>query len=148
MLAPGPSDRPTQFIDVRDLARVDARCMRARSRRHVQRDPSGSSTWGELLDACAREAASDARPTWVTDEFLVEQEVGEWMELPLWVSALDPAAAYFDRVDVSRALEESLAFRPLSDTIRGTLDLAETTDAAGLAHERETALLAEWHGRG
>ena len=45
-------------------------------------------------------------------------------------------------------VEEGLAFRPLSDTVRGTLDLAETTDAAGLAPEREAALLAEWHGRG
>ena len=147
VLAPGPPDRPTQFIDVRDLAGwMLGACERGLGGTFNATHPGVE--WGELLDACAREAASDFRPTWVTDEFLVEQEVGEWMELPLWVSALDPAAAYFDRVDVRRALEESLAFRPLTDTIRGTLDLAETTDAAGLAHERETALLAEWHGRG
>ena len=146
VLAPGPSDRPTQFIDVRDLAEwmLDV-CERGVGGTFNATHPG--IDWGELLDTCASEAASDARMTWVTDEFLVERGVGEWMELPLWVSALDPEAAYFDRVDVNRAVEESLTFRPLSDTVRGTLDLAETTDAAGLAPERESALLAEWHGR-
>ena len=146
VLAPGPSDRPTQFIDVRDLAEwILDLCERGVGGTFNATHPG--IEWAELLDTCAREAGSDAQSTWVTDEFLVEREVGEWMELPLWVSALDPAAASFDRVDVSRAVEEGLTFRPLSDTVRGTLDLAETTDAAGLAPEREAALLAEWHGR-
>jgi hypothetical protein len=70
------------------------------------------------------------------------------MELPLWIDSQDPEAAYFDRVTVDRALDADLAFRPLAETIRGTLDEAETTDAAGLRPEREAALLTEWHGRG
>ena len=99
VLAPGPSDRPTQFIDVRDLAEwmLDL-CERGVGGTFNATHPG--LEWGELLGACASVTASDARITWVTDEFLVEHEVGEWMELPLWVSALDPAAANFDRVDV------------------------------------------------
>jgi 2'-hydroxyisoflavone reductase len=147
VLAPGPSDRRTQLIDVRDLADwILDLCDRGVGGTFNATHPG--LEWGELLGACAGVAASDARITWVTDEFLVEHEVGEWMELPLWVSALDPAAAFFDRVDVGRALDEGLAFRPLSETVRATLDLAETTADAGLAPEREAALLAEWHGRG
>ena len=57
-----------------------------------------------------------------------------------------PRAEYADRVDVSRALEAGLTFRPLEDTVRGTLDEAEPTDAAGLRPEREAELLAAWHG--
>jgi nucleoside-diphosphate-sugar epimerase len=147
VLAPGPSDRATQFIDVRDLAEwtLDL-CERGVGGTFNATHPG--LAWGELLDACASVTASDARITWVTDEFLTEHEVGEWMELPLWISALDAAAAYFDRVDVSRALDEGLVFRPLSETVLAALEHAETTDAAGLAPEREAALLAEWHGRG
>jgi 2'-hydroxyisoflavone reductase len=146
VIAPGPPDRQTQFIDVRDLADwiLDV-CEREALGTYNATHPGVG--WGDLLDVCASVTASDARIAWVTDEFLTEQEVGEWMELPLWISAIDPAAAYFDRVDVSRAVDEGLTFRPLSETVLATLEHAETTDAAGLAPEREAALLAEWNGR-
>jgi hypothetical protein len=52
-----------------------------------------------------------------------------------------------DDVSVRRALDAGLTFRPLDDTVRGALEHAHTTDAAGLAPEREAALLAAWHGR-
>jgi 2'-hydroxyisoflavone reductase len=89
--------------------------------------------------------ASDARTTCVTDEFLLEQEVGEWMELPLWLA--DPALAAADRVDVGRAIETGLAFRALAETVRATLEHAETVDGVGLTANREAELLAAWHGR-
>ena len=41
--------------------------------------------------------------------------------------------------DVSRAVGAGLTFRPLAETIRGTLDHADTTEAAGLEPEREAA---------
>jgi 2'-hydroxyisoflavone reductase len=50
-------------------------------------------------------------------------------------------------VSVSRALEAGLTFRPLEETVRATLDEAETTDTAGLRPEREAELLAAWHER-
>ena len=55
--------------------------------------------------------------------------------------------AYADRVDVSRAVGQGLRFRPLEDTVRATLEHAETTDAAGLSPERESELLEKWHAR-
>jgi 2'-hydroxyisoflavone reductase len=82
----------------------------------------------------------------VPDDFLVEREVGEWMELPLWLASPEMAAA--DDAIVTRAVAAGLRFRPLAETVRGTLELAEPADGAGLAPEREAALLAEWHGRG
>jgi 2'-hydroxyisoflavone reductase len=102
-------------------------------------------TWGELLSACRDVAAAQAAITWVPSEFLVEHEVVEWMELPLWI--VDPKLAYADRVDVRRALDAGLAFRPIEETVRGALEHAATTEAAGLTAQREAALLAEWHGR-
>jgi 2'-hydroxyisoflavone reductase len=145
LLAPAPQDAPTQFVDVRDLgAWIVELCERDVGGTYNATHPGVS--WAELLDTCREVVGGDADITWVEPEFLVEHEVGEWMELPLWIH--DPALAYADRVDVGRALAAGLSFRPLEETVRGALEQAETTEAAGLRPEREAELLALWHGRG
>ena len=144
ILAVAPPERPTQFVDVRDLGEwlVHA-CERGLAGTfNATNDGVG---WGELLDACREVARSQAEITWVSEKFLLENEVGQWMEVPLWLAG--PEMSYADRVDVSRAVAEGLRFRPLADTVRATLEQAETTDAAGLSPERETALLEKWHAR-
>jgi 2'-hydroxyisoflavone reductase len=145
LLAPAPQDAPTQFVDVRDLgAWIVELCERDVGGTYNATHPGVS--WAELLDTCREVVGGDADITWVEPEFLVEHEVGEWMELPLWIH--DPALAYADRVDVGRALAAGLSFRPLEETVRGALEQAETTEAEGLRPEREAELLALWHGRG
>ena len=143
-LAPAPRERQTQFVDVRDLGEwiVDL----------CERDVAGifnathpGVTWAELLETCGSVAGTDSEITWVSSEFLLERDVGEWMELPLWTA--DPSMAGADQVDVQRALETGLRFRPLADTVRGALEHAATTDAAGLSPEREAELLTAWHAR-
>jgi 2'-hydroxyisoflavone reductase len=144
-LAPGPPERRAQFIDVRDLAAwMVSLCERevAGTFNATNEGP----TWTELLETCKDVARANTRVTWVSDGFLVEHEVGEWMELPLWMASPDLAAA--NEAVVARALAAGLRFRPLAETVRATLELATPTDNAGLAPEREAALLAEWHGRG
>jgi 2'-hydroxyisoflavone reductase len=145
VLAPGPPERPTQVIDVRDLAEWTVELCERRDSGTFNATHPGVS-FSELLETCRVVARSDARVTWVTDAFLHEHGVGEWMELPLWLA--DPAMAAADQVDVSRAVGAGLAFRPLADTVRGTLELAATTDEAGLSPSRETELLDAWRGRG
>lgn len=141
VLAPAPPERPTQVIDVRDLAEwTVSLCESATAGTYNATHPGVS--FEELLTTCRSVSSSSAHVTWVTDAFLLEQGVGEWMELPLWIA--DPALAAADRVDVTRAIAAGLSFRPLEETVRGALDHAETTDAAGLAPEREAALLAAW----
>jgi 2'-hydroxyisoflavone reductase len=145
VLAPAPPDEPTQIIDVRDLGEwIVLLCERRVGGVFNATHPGVS--WGQLVETCRSVTSTDATVTWVSRNFLVEHEVGQWMELPLWLE--DPEAAYFDRVDVSRALTAGLAFRPLAETVRATLDDARTTDAAGLTPEREAELLEAWHGRG
>ena len=142
VLAPGPPDDPTQFVDVRDLAEwtVDL-CERGIG--GTFNATNEGVAWGELLETCRTVTESDAEVTWVSDSFLVEQGVGEWMELPLWLTG--PENEYADRVDMQRAVDAGLRFRPLDETVTGALQLAATTDAAGLDPGRETALLAKWH---
>jgi 2'-hydroxyisoflavone reductase len=144
VLAPGPPDRKTQVIDVRDLGEwIVSLCERGAAGTYNATHPGVS--WSELLDTCRDVTGRDARVTWVDDAFLVEQGVGEWMELPLWLA--DPAFAAADDVDVTRALDAGLVFRPLEDTVRGTLEDATTIDGVGLTQEREAAVLAAWHDR-
>jgi 2'-hydroxyisoflavone reductase len=135
-LAPGPPDRLAQFIDVRDLAEWMLRLLED-GRAGVFNATNDGVTWGDLL------AGADVE--WVTDEFLVSREVGEWMELPLWIA--DPAFAGMQTTDVSRANAAGLRARPVADTMRDTLELAQPVDGVGLAPDREAELLAAWHAR-
>jgi 2'-hydroxyisoflavone reductase len=64
------------------------------------------------------------------------------MELPLWISS--PDALGMHRVRNDRAVAAGLTFRPLEDTVRATLELAEPTEGAGLAPDREAELLNAW----
>lgn len=131
VLAPGPPERRAQFVDVRDLADWIVHT--------VEHELSGTFNatnegipWHELLDG--------ANVTWVTDEFLKEQEVGEWMQLPLWI-----ADGSFE-VDVSRAVAAGHRFRPLAETLEGAAS-APAVDGVGLTPEREAELLVAWRSR-
>ena len=144
VVAPAPPDRRTQVIDVRDLGEwIVELCARGSSGTFNATHPG--LMWSELLDSCRAVSGSDAEITWVPDDFLLEHEVGQWMELPLWLA--DPEMAAADEVSVRGALDAGLTFRPLAETVRGALEQAHTTEAAGLAPEREAELLAAWHGR-
>jgi 2'-hydroxyisoflavone reductase len=134
-LAPGPPERRAQFVDVRDLAEWMVLCVERRLT-GVFNATSEGTPWGELL------AGADV--TWVTDEFLTEHEVGEWMELPLWLAG--PAWAGMHQTAVGRAISGGLRFRPVTETIAGAAGAA-AVEGVGLTPEREAELLAAWHGR-
>jgi 2'-hydroxyisoflavone reductase len=131
VLAPGPPERTAQFIDVRDLAEWIVAAVE-RELGGVFNATGEGVRWDELL------AGADV--TWVSDEFLRGQEVGEWMELPLWIAegGLD--------VDVRRAVAAGLRARSVADSLAGALD-APAVDGVGLRPEREAELLAAWHDR-
>ena len=135
ILAPGPPERRAQFIDVRDLAGWLVDCVE-HGTTGVFNATNEGVTWGELL------AGEDV--TWVTDEFLAEHEVGEWMELPLWIG--DPAWAGMHRTGVRRAVSAGLRFRPLAETITGAAG-ARAVEGVGLAPKREQELLKAWRSR-
>jgi 2'-hydroxyisoflavone reductase len=81
----------------------------------------------------------------VEEDFLLERGVEPWSDLPLWLApGQNPGDANFLTMDVSRALAAGLRFRPLRQTILGTLSGAETTGDAGLTLEREAELLEAW----
>ena len=139
VLAPGSPDDLVQFVDVRDLAAwiVGA----AADGRSGTFNATGEPTsFGDLLAECARVTRSDAKLTWVASDPLLAAEVGPWMELPLWLPL--PEYAGMQLASVERARADGLAYRPLAETIQGTLDLAEPVDGVGLTLDRERELLA------
>jgi 2'-hydroxyisoflavone reductase len=144
VLVPGPPERTVQFIDVRDLASwlLDLSERKAGGRFNAINE---GVSWQALAETCRDVASSDAHFTYVDGDFLLEHEVGEWMELPLWLE--DPETVGMHKTDVSGAIGAGLTFRPLTDTVRGTLDEAKTMDGAGMAPEREEEILAAWKAR-
>ena len=139
ILAPGPPERRVQVIDVRDLGEWILRCAERGTAGTFNATSEGVS-WGELL---AGAPSSDGEVTWVSDDFLREHEVGEWMELPLWLA--NPDFAGIHAADVSKAVAAGLSFRPLAETLEGAAT-APLVDGVGLTREREAELLAAWHG--
>ncbi len=142
VLAPGEPERRVQFIDVRDLAEWIVRLVEQRVTGifNAVCDPLPMES---LLATCG-----DAQLTWVSDEFLLANNVGEWMELPLWI-ADKPESAGFFATSNRKAVAAGLTFRPVEDTVRATLEWARTRPAdyawrAGLKRKREVELLQTW----
>src|SRR4051794_32092560 len=88
VLAPAPPDAPVQVIDVRDLG---AFCLHlAENDTHGVFNATGPQeplTIEAVLGECVRVAASETRLHWTSPDWLLEQGVGEWMELPLWLAS-------------------------------------------------------------
>jgi nucleoside-diphosphate-sugar epimerase len=143
VLAPAPPEGRVQFIDVRDLGRFLIDLSERRTSGTFNATLPGMA-WSELLETCREVSGSDATFRWVPGELLTEHEVGEWMELPLWIH--DPEWVGMHEANVSRAIAAGLTFRPLEETVRDTLELAEPVEEVGLTPEREAKLLAA-HGR-
>ncbi len=141
VVVPAPPERTVQFVDARDLGAWLVELLEQDEGGAFNGTRSGVS-WGELVEAAAAVTDSYAKPVWIPDEFLLQQEIGEWMELPMWLA--DPDWVGMNQADVARAEAAGLVHRPLEDTISGALDEAETTDDAGLKPERERDLIEAW----
>lgn len=151
VLAPDSPEKRVQFVDVRDLAAWTVRATEARLYGpYNATGPDGRLTMGQVLQTCRDVSGSDARFTWVSEPFLLENEVGPYVEMPLWVPT---EYAGFDSFNCQKAIDAGLTFRPLRETVRDTLAWQATRPAdyqwrGGLTPEREAALLEKWHAAG
>ena len=154
VLAPGDGSDPVQIIDARDLAEFTIRCAENGTvGTYNATGPKDRFTMKQMLDGIKRETKSDARFTWVDADFLEQQKVSAWSDMPVWVPAKGDSAGFASR-DISRAVASGLTFRPFSATVRDTLAFyhAEPPERqeklrAGLKPEREREVLAAWHAR-
>jgi len=150
VLAPCDHRMRVQLIDARDAAAfvVSALERELAGTYDVVGDP-GALTIGDVLFAALEASGSDARFTWVSEEFLLARDVGAWVELPLWCPDV-PEAHDFRNVSNQKSRRAGLALRPLAETVHDVLAEyrarpASRTLRAGLTPENEARLLATWH---
>jgi 2'-hydroxyisoflavone reductase len=149
VLAPDHEERGVQYIDVRDLGSWIVRMSEERrTGTYNATGPAYELQMGRLLEECEAVGGAGAEPVWVSEDFLEEEGVEPFAELPLW---LPREYAAMMAVDCSKAIEAELTFRPLSETIEDVLHWDRATragrePAAGLRPEREQELLRAWHG--
>jgi nucleoside-diphosphate-sugar epimerase len=146
VLAPLPTDADAQVIDARDLAEWIVRAAEERLA-GTYNAVAPVITRERVLETCRSVAGTDVELVWVDPEFLHEQGVEEWMELPLWL--YDQQYRGMLSVDASPALAAGLRTRPLEETVRDTLAWALSDEApsdfpAGLDREKEQAVLDGW----
>lgn len=152
VLAPGRPDRFIQLIDVRDLAEWTTSMIerKATGAYNAHGEPN-NLTMQRLLDECKSVTGSDAQFTWLSEDFLLQENVAAWSELPLWLPEdAAPHLKGFMFISPGKAIAAGLNFRPLRDTITDTLTWFQTNHAneelkAGLDRDKERALLYKWH---
>lgn len=120
VLAPGPMDRPLQFVDGRDLAEWMLSAAEKRLGGVFNTvSPPGHATMGELLDACRAVTGADAQLVWTPPQTIAQTGIAPWTELPIWVPP-DGDLAGLHAGDVSAAFRHGLFCRRVADTVADT----------------------------
>jgi 2'-hydroxyisoflavone reductase len=146
ILAPDRPEALTQLIDVRDLADFILTL--------IENDVSGvfnatgpdtPLSFGLLLDTCKLVSGSDAKFKWANLEFIKQNNIAPWSDLPAYLPDVGDDAG-FAKVDISKAINAGLKFSPISNTVKDTLawinELPNDYEMkAGLKPEREKELL-------
>jgi len=148
VLAPGNPDDPVQFIDARDLAEWTVRMVEnGETGIYNATGPAKPLGIGGMLDGIKAAEKANSNFIWVSEEFLTQQKVEPWSDMPVWAGKESGIA----RTSITRAVGKGLTFRPLGDTARDTLasfkSLPQDRQSklrAGLTSEREAEVLAAW----
>ncbi len=148
ILTPGNPKALVEFIDVRDLAEFLIECCEQQlAGVYIANGPGVDISMEEYVYGCKVVVGGDCTFTWVPDDFLVEEKVGAYSEMPMWM----PASMPNSRNISTKARAVGLKGRPVGDTIRDTLAWSHTGEdypasmRRTLNAERETELLAAWH---
>jgi len=146
VIAPEDPKVPVQIVDVRDLSEFTIKLIEDKaSGIYSATGPDYELAIGAMLETCKQVSGSDANFKWASVEFLDQNKVAAWSDMPVWVPDNEENRG-FSRMNVSKAIKAGLKFRPLADTVRDTIAWANTRSAdhewrAGLKADREEALL-------
>ena len=151
VLCPNSPNDPMQYIDARDLGAWLVHLAENRTAGVFNAvGPFEGTTIGEVCNLCKDVSGSDATLTWVPWEFLREQGVTPWQEMPAWVPPEGDSAG-FGRRSFAKAKAAGLTTRPVRDTIAGTLEYWKSLPEerrsrlrAGIAADKEARVLKAW----
>jgi 2'-hydroxyisoflavone reductase len=161
-VAPKPWESLVQWIDVRDLAEWLVRLViDGHGGTYNAVGPDGPMSFQEFVFGCRAATASPVEFVPIDESFLLEQQVGPWMEMPLWVPG-GPDSFGIGRAANRRAIGAGLTFRPLATTAADTIAWfreghggttanydfggkdARGRPDAGLAKAKEAAVIEAW----
>ncbi len=148
ILAPGSPTQNLQFIDVRDLAKwIVGMVERQETGFYNATGPKLSLSFEELLNTCVQISKKEASLTWVSENFLIEHGVQDWIDLPLWLSYKRNMPGFLN-VDATKAIQAGLTFRPLTETISAIIDWEKQNRKddvqIGIDRKIEQELLTLW----
>lgn len=154
VMAPGAPTDPVQYVDARDLSEWIVRLAETKTLGTFNATgPKTPTNIAELLYGVKAVTTSDAHFTWVDADFLQANQVRGWTDMPVWVAPRGGSAA-FARVICDKAYAAGLTFRPLAVSAKDTLDWYHSRPAdeqlkaaAGIAPEKEKAVLDAWHAK-
>lgn len=98
------------------------------------------------IKECQDVTSSNATLTWVDEDFLIEHQIQDWVEIPLWLSNKRNMPGFLN-VSIEKALKAGLTLRPISETIKAVLDEDNgkiDKNQNGLNAEKERMLLNEY----
>ncbi|MFT4414039.1 NAD-dependent epimerase/dehydratase family protein [Fredinandcohnia humi] len=152
IVAPNCLDQPVQWIDVRDLAIWTLDCIESnKTGTFNATGPESETTFGDLLETCKAATNKEVKVKLVDEQFLLENSVGPWVEMPFWLPSIPGQKEMKGMltVDISKAIDNGLQFRPLKETVEATIgwNLREKggkVTLAGLTKEKEKELLEKW----
>jgi 2'-hydroxyisoflavone reductase len=151
VLAPGDGRDPVQFVDARDLAEWTIRMVEARTLGVFNAmGPATELTMSGMLEGIQGGIGSKARLVWAKADFLEQQNVSAWGDMPVWVPAAGDTTGASRRRN-AKAIAAGLTFRPLTQTAVDTLAWWKSLPAdrraqlrAGIKPDREAQVLEAW----
>lgn len=150
VLVPDRPNQAVQIIDARDLAAFTLHALETGvTGKFNATGPAEPYLLGALLEEVNQVVGGKATLVPASIEFLQEQEVKFWTELPLSLGDGNDATM---RCDVSRAVGAGMNYRSLAETAKDTLAFALSRGENfpwrnGLLPETESRLLGAWKAR-
>jgi 2'-hydroxyisoflavone reductase len=149
VLAPGDGNDPVQIIDARDLAEFTIRMAEAQvGGAYNACGPDYRFTFEAMLHGIRAVTGVAAELNWAPAEFLAEQGLSPWSDMPVWIPSEGDYAG-FSTWSNAKALAAGLTFRPFADTVAATLEWfreqpeeRQAEIRSGISAEREAEALA------
>lgn len=145
ILAPGSGKSFVQLVDAKDLSEWIIKAIEENITGIFNvTSKSLDLTFRKFLEEIKSATKSNAEFIWASEEFLTENKVAPWSEMPFYLPESDGNYKNFLTMNVDKALENGLTFRPLSETISKVKNWREKQNfemKAGISREREKELL-------
>ena len=155
VLAPGDGRDPVQYIDARDLGEWMVRLAEdGATGAYNAIGPAHPLDMAGLLYGIRASTTAGAQLTWVPADFLAEQGVSPWGDMPVWVPGQGETAGFHRRSN-ARAIAAGLTFRSIADTVEATRawfasqpeERRSAPLRAGISATREADVLSAWRSR-